>query len=249
VSSQQVGQGVTGLADRTVILHYHLFKNAGTSFDGILKRNFPGRWVSTEFKGSDNSADVSAWIQSNPDAAAFSSHTATGPVPVIPGVRVISALFLRDPVERIRSAYLFERRQTFQPDSDRSRLNLAAQTDFEGYVRGRIAVAGDRQCRNFHCARLASFVRRPGPELDRAMDALGVLDFVGEVETFDLWMARFARLVSDIWPRFDPAALHLNRTDMEPAVAISPDLAALLLENNLLDYELIARARATIWNA
>jgi hypothetical protein len=236
------------LADRTVILHYHLFKNAGTSFDGILKRNFPGRWLSNEFNGGNNSAAVADWIVANPAAVAFSSHTATGPVPVIPGVRVVSALFLRDPVARIRSAYLFERRQTVARDNDRMGVHLAAKTDFEGYVRGRLAVPGDRQCRNFHCVRLAGFVRRSAPELERAVEGLGMVSFVGEVERFGRGMARFAELVRPVWSNFDPSTLHLNRTEMEEPVEIGPELAQLLAENNALDQELIAQARATLWH-
>jgi hypothetical protein len=235
------------VADRTVILHYHLFKNAGTSFDGILKRNFPGKWRSTEFNGGNNSSAVADWITANPDAIAFSSHTATGPVPVIPGVQVVSVLFLRDPVARIRSAYQFERRQTVARDNDRMGVHLAAKTDFEGYVRGRLAVPGDRQCRNFHAARLAGFVRRSAPELERAIEGLAALSFIGEVEQFGRGMRRFAELIRPVWPAFDPAALHLNRTEAEEPVEIGPDLARLLAENNTLDNVLIAKARETVW--
>lgn len=232
------------MAERTVILHYHLFKNAGTSFDGILQRNFPGQWLSAEFPGADNSGQVAAWIASNPQAVVFSSHTATGPVPVIPGTRVISALFLRDPVARIRSAYLFERKQKA---ADNLGARLAATSDFEGYVRGRLAVPGDRQCRNFHTVRMAQFVRRVAPELQRATEALAQLSFVGEVEQFARSMDRFARLVRPVWPAFDPALVHLNRTVSEERIEIGPDLAALLEESNLLDRKLIERARASVW--
>ena len=34
---------------RTIILHYHLFKNAGTSIDSILKDGFPGLQIMTQF--------------------------------------------------------------------------------------------------------------------------------------------------------------------------------------------------------
>lgn len=241
-----MSEGVSGLADRTVILHYHFFKNAGTSFDGILRRNFPGRWVSQEFDSGNNSAAVADWILAHPEAAAFSSHTANGPLPVVPGVRVISALFLRDPVERIRSAYLFERRQTFPEDSDRAARNLAAKTDFEGYVRARVSVRGDRQCRNFHCARLATFLRSTEPELDQAKAALKLLSFVGEVETFAASMRRFAALVRPVWPGFDPAMLHLNRTREDEPVEISADLAHFLAENNAEDQALLEWAHGAI---
>jgi hypothetical protein len=236
--------------ERTVILHYHLFKNAGTSFDGILKRNFPGQWVTAEFAGNDNAAAVAAWIAGNPQGVVFSSHTATGPVPVVPGCRVITALFLRDPVARIRSAYLFERRQAQAPGDDRPAARLAASTDFEGYVRARLDTPGDRQCRDFHVQRLAAFARRRGvPELERATQALGLLSFVGEVERFGASMDRFAALVRPVWPGFDPRQEHLNRSEREEGVEIGPALAALLAEANAEDHALIDRARARLWTA
>ena len=47
---------------RTVILHYHLFKNAGTSVDRLLQRNFPDAWATREFSGRNNTAQVIEWI-------------------------------------------------------------------------------------------------------------------------------------------------------------------------------------------
>lgn len=235
------------MAERTVILHYHLFKNAGTSFDAILQRNFPGRWTTAEFGGGDNAMQVAAWIARQPDMVAFSSHTATGPVPVVPGVRIISALFLRDPVARIRSAYAFERRQSRGAADPNLGARLAGQHDLDGYVRARLAIDGDRQCRNFHVLRLAQFVRRPAPELQRATEALRQLSFVGEVERFGDSMARFAALVRPVWPGFDPGSAHLNRSGGDDAAPLPPALAALLEDSNRLDRKLIEAARASVW--
>ncbi|MGR3732958.1 sulfotransferase family 2 domain-containing protein, partial [Pseudophaeobacter sp.] len=148
---------------RTVILHYHLFKNAGTSLDQILKRNFGDRWVTREFsmKGGDNSAQLADWIREEKDAVAFSTHTGAGPVPEIEGVRVVSVMLLRDPIVRIRSAYQFERKQC----ADTLGARLAKEVDFETYVRTRLEMPHDRQCRNFHTHRLASMVPGADPEL------------------------------------------------------------------------------------
>lgn len=239
------------MTERTVILHYHLFKNAGTSFDGILRRNFPGRWVQREFDahGRANAGAVEEWIAGTPGAVAFSSHTANGPLPRIDGVRVISVAFLRDPVARIRSAYAFERRQGLSKPGALVGADLAARTDLAGYVAARLSVRGDRQCRDFHVARLSTFV--PGPperELERAIAALSLLDFIGRVEDFSGSLDRFARLVRAHWPHFDPRSLHLNRSAPEEAEA-SPAVLALLEENNAQDRALIAAAEAGIWRA
>jgi hypothetical protein len=57
--------------ERTIILHYHLFKNAGTSVDAILKRNFGDKWVTSEFPpmGGNNTALVEEWIIAHDDGA------------------------------------------------------------------------------------------------------------------------------------------------------------------------------------
>ena len=166
-----------------MILHYHLFKNAGTSLDQIFQRNFPDQWVTREFsqEGRNNTEQVEEWIASEPDAVVFSSHTAIGPLPQVPGVEVFPVLFLRDPIDRIRSAYRFERAQ----DADTEGARLAKAHNFEGYVRAQLSNPHDRQCKNFQTGRLAAFVSSGMPEFERAVAASQRLPFIGLVEHFD----------------------------------------------------------------
>jgi len=188
---------------RTIILHYHLFKNAGTSLDRILQKNFGDGWVTAEFegKGGDNSGAVADWIASTPDAVAYSSHTMLGPVPQVDGVRVVPIVLLRDPIERIKSAYRFERKQ----QADTWGAQLAKQHDLAGYARARLARPNDRQCRNFQTARLASMCPGDAPELDRALQAIGILretGVIGRVEAFDNALAQLSTRLHDSYPEF-----------------------------------------------
>jgi hypothetical protein len=59
---------------RKIIFHYHLFKNAGTSIDALLKTNFAHQWLSAEFNHAYalNQQQVSQWLLQNPQAVAFS---------------------------------------------------------------------------------------------------------------------------------------------------------------------------------
>lgn len=188
---------------RTIVLHYHLFKNAGTSLDRILQQNFGERWLTAEFpaNGGDNSALVSDWIRSTPEGAAYSSHTMLGPLPRVEGVQVVPVLLLRDPIDRIRSAYRFERDQVAETWG----AQLAKQHDLEGYVRARLQRRGDRQCRNFQTERLASMAPGGSPELERAVAALRVVNqegVVGLVENFDSTLRRLAAKLEDAYPDF-----------------------------------------------
>lgn len=97
---------------RKVILHYHLFKNAGTSIDRALGEAFGDRWLSHD--RSDPGAkippvEMERFILDHPDAIAFSSHQVVPPLPAR-HVKVLPIVLLRHPIDRAYSAYLFDSR-------------------------------------------------------------------------------------------------------------------------------------------
>lgn len=224
------------MSTRTVILHYHLFKNAGTSVDQALAENFHEKWLTKEFpvNGDSNAPLVAEWIaQSN--AVAYSSHTAMGPLIQLPQVRVLPLLFLRDPIERIKSAYRFERSQK----ADTYGAILAKELDFEGYVRARLGKAGDRQCADFQTHRLATLVAAPGSsELERAKLALRRLFFVGRVEDFDASMSKLMRKLKTFYPEFTYRPVHKNSSTKSDSLC-SGDFLEFLLGRNQKDIELL----------
>ncbi|MBE7213920.1 sulfotransferase family 2 domain-containing protein [Shewanella benthica] len=184
---------------KTVILHYHLFKNAGTSLDAAFKENFSevdGEWVTKEFPAQPavNREQVKQWIIDNPQAKCFSSHTAIFPVPIIDGIKIIPVIFMRNPIDRIASAYAFEKKQ----GGDGFGAVLARNTDLSGYVETRLALPNDRQCRNFHSQRFAQmFGEKQGDELNRSLLALESLPFVGIVEQFSASLEVLELLLND----------------------------------------------------
>lgn len=219
---------------RTIILHYHLFKNAGTSIDSILKENFGEQWVTKEFQGlKDNTPEVSQWILDNPTAIAFSSHTMNGPVPRIDGIKVISLAMLRDPIKRIISAYKFERMQ----NSETWGAQLARELSFEDYVVTRLQKDGDTQCRNFQTERLSTL--RPGdePKVQRAINALEDLSVVGTVEDFNQSLSNIAKAIKECFPNYEYQVAHSNKSKLFD-FELSPALDQLLKECNKADHRL-----------
>jgi hypothetical protein len=99
---------------RTVLCHYHIFKNSGTSFDALLAENFPGEPVA--FDGpypftvfaQDELLKV---IRHHPKATAFTSHQVRLPVPVALDIEVLPVVFLRHPLLRVRSVYEYLHRR------------------------------------------------------------------------------------------------------------------------------------------
>lgn len=97
---------------RTVILHYHIYKNAGTSFDHVLAHNFGDRHES--FDGpypffTIDQEQLDRIIMRRRQAVAFSSHQIMLPPPSSLEYRVLAAIFVRNPFLRIASIYRFKR--------------------------------------------------------------------------------------------------------------------------------------------
>lgn len=236
---------------KTVILHYHLFKNAGTSLDASLKENFSaanGEWVTKEFPGNyqENQKQLKQWIIDNPQAQCFSSHTATLPPPQIEGVKVIPVIFFRNPIDRIVSAYTFEAKQ----NSDNYGSTLARNTSLGGYIETRLLSKGDRQCRDFHAHRFAMmYQNQPGTEGERAKQAIEALPFVGIVEQYSDSLERLENLLKaegfiDI--KLKPVEANVSRTvkkSIDEKIAeikeqLGDEAFATLVEANKVDLEI-----------
>ncbi len=231
---------------RHIILHNHLFKNAGTSIDEILKRNFGDRWVSREFDsaGAANTADVTRWIEAHPRAIAFSTHTLIGPLPRIDGVRIVPVVMLRDPVDRIGSAYRFERVQRAETFG----TGLARKNGFAGYVHARLAVPGDRQCLNFQTQRLAAL--GTGSARDELEEARAVCDQImqhgvlGIVAEFSQAMERLGQILKPQFPDFNWHPVTANASSKNQPNAISPAMRQMLEEINGDDIALLRHAKS-----
>lgn len=226
---------------RTVVLHYHLFKNAGTSVDAMLRHNFGEAWAEQEFPaaggravGRSNAAEVAAYIAANPQLRALSSHTALLPEPTIEGVDIFPVLFIRHPIDRLASAYRFERRQ----NADTFGARLARQTDFAGYVRCLLDRPGSGVARNFQVMRLAYGTPGPdGSEFERAIRTLDRLPFIGLVEAFEQSLDELERLLAPIHPGFRAVAYTKN-VSRDGGDSLADRLAAIEAE---LGTELYAR--------
>jgi hypothetical protein len=131
------------------------------------------------------------------------------PVPRIDGVTVFPIVFVRHPLDRIKSAYEFERKQ----DATTVGALIAKEQDFAGYIRRRLAVRNDRACRDFHVARLAMAApEAAASELAKALAAVEQLPFVGLVEAFAASAQRLQQLVEPMFPEFRSFDVRTNVT-------------------------------------
>ncbi|MGE8363273.1 MULTISPECIES: sulfotransferase family 2 domain-containing protein [unclassified Cupriavidus] len=177
---------------RDVIVHYHIFKNAGTTVDAILHAGFPETNGAVEGKypwDTLTSQELLDYILANPTLEVVSSHQARLPLPEHPGLRIHPILFLRHPIDRVESVYHFERRQA--PDSLSPSVRIAQSTDLKGFVEWGLSDEGTAVFRNFQTICLAG--RERDMRTARATNAdylvasarLRELPFVGVVDRFE----------------------------------------------------------------
>jgi len=98
---------------RYAIVHYHIFKNGGSTIEHILEREFDGRFATIHGSDPDatlTAADLAEFLERNAGIAAVSSHHLRYPKPAIERTVIFDCCFLRDPIARLYSTYHHFRR-------------------------------------------------------------------------------------------------------------------------------------------
>lgn len=120
------GRGSATAQRRSVMLHYHFFKNAGTTIESILQDNFGDRFAHFD-AGDHNSVipndDLIRFLDSHPVITAVSSHHLRPPKPANDRYSFYDILFLRHPIARLWSTYEFYLRM----DEGKDPLSAAAK--------------------------------------------------------------------------------------------------------------------------
>jgi len=184
----------TGAAQvRQVIVHYHIFKNAGSTLDHMLEKTFGDRWANFDKDlptSRINAAELAAYIQANTSLAAISSHHAMLPAPEITDVEIIPVLFVRHPLDRVRSVYEFERQQGIKSGPISRGAEHAAKLSFHDYLRWRFDSTQNGVVHNHQTVWMIHhprYQRHPiaDEEFELAWSRLKGMPFFGLVEHFD----------------------------------------------------------------
>jgi len=99
---------------RKIILHYHIFKNAGTTIEWILKKNYSNNAISIEDKKNIETIISNNFLldllKKNQNYKAISSHQIRFPLPQSPEFIFLPIIFIRHPIDRILSVFEFKKR-------------------------------------------------------------------------------------------------------------------------------------------
>ncbi len=200
--------------ERIVIIHNHLFKNAGTTIDFALRRNFGEGFV--DHRDDDNmrkgAAYLGPYLSENPWIRAVSTHHLTLPLPSLDKVLLPQIVMLRDPIERVTSVYNFERRQT---EATTPGALFATQHDLKEYVQWRMNPDVGNTIRNFYISRCLpprKFKKKPftAEEFERACAFLRSVPLLGLVERFDESMVLMEEFLREYIPEIDLSYIPQN---------------------------------------
>ena len=174
----------TGFSRRRhpLLIHYHIFKNAGSSFQWALEQAL-GRgyrsFDSSSPRGFVSRCDLIEFSKRYPGVCAISSHQAAPPAPRIRGREVLTSILIRDPIARVRSIYAFERSQQALT---RGAIK-AKELTFKEYVEWRLKTSPTMFCNyqvHFCTRSAANRVAAPDrAKLDEAIRHLDAISLVG----------------------------------------------------------------------
>ncbi len=225
---------------RDIIFHCHLFKNAGTTIDWALKRNFGAQFHDhrDDIKMKSGSVEYLKSYLSKNDVTALSSHQMPFHPEVFPQGKWI--VMLRDPIRRVKSVYAFER---LQPVSSLG-SKVAKQLNYADYVKWRMRDDVPHVIKDYHVRYLAG-ISNPAAKPDKhwleiAKERLRKSNvFFGLVEFFDESMVYFEDNISATHVRTDFSYIKQNQTPyLEQDFIGKEDIEDFVMANNRLDIEL-----------
>jgi hypothetical protein len=229
-----------------MIVHYHFYKNAGSSVERALSDIFRESLLRFDDFSSPNNIyyaeNLSCALKLLPEVRAVTSHQLV-PLPLINWFPI---LFIRDPIIRSYSVFRYER----------DRGMFGGDITYPEFVRSRISSDNDFSISNFQALKLSGDISNISCNSDvideneliaRSKVGLRNFQFVGRVEAFSESMRIYSELASDL---LDGQRLGVYEENLSGAIKAAPemrkyiidlldeDLSRMLLDRNLLDIEL-----------
>ena len=145
---------------KPIILHYHLFKNAGTTIDLILEKNFGENAIRIDVKkpkGIVSNNAVLQYIEKNPKVNSVSSHQLRFPVPEDSNFIFLPMIFIRHPIDRIFSIYSYNKKRNVQ----KKLAEFAKKMNVSEYITWILNSEESRDMKNFQVL----FITKPNNEV------------------------------------------------------------------------------------
>ena len=237
---------------RNIILHSHIFKNAGTTFDHSLENNFNDKFIDhrdDEKIVKDKQDYLVDYLNQNKYIKAFSSHSIHFNAVNNDEFNFHQIYFLRHPIERIKSVYTFELKQ---PTEVSLGAKMAKELDLNEYIRWRMrddVAATIRNCHTIFISGQGSSPNFLDEKFKIALSNIKRMPLIGVVDRYDESMVMFEDYLQKFFPTIDLSYVKKNVTNKDTKIStdeksnifletLDEDLQKLVLEKNAYDLEL-----------
>ncbi len=201
---------------RFVVVHYHFFKNAGSTIDSILEREFGGEFATLHGLTADTELDndeLSVFLSTHRDIKALSSHHLRYPLPNIKHVVIFDLCFILHPLDRLQSMYSYLRKANTGGALCQMARGCSASEFLRNLVDESPHLVSNVQV--LQLARSGRFTRPAGEEdVSCAIEAVRKMAVPGAVDLFD---ASLVAAEYFLRPAFPQIRLHYTRQNVTVA--------------------------------
>jgi len=243
---------------RYVVVHYHIFKNGGSTVESILEREFSGGFARLHGPEADSTlvdSDLAEFLHGHAEVTAVSSHHLRYPKPAIARTVLFDCCFLRHPLARLHSYYSYLNRiQAADPFSRRARSENVREF-LEQLIDAVPHQVSDVQVNLM--ANGGAFTRPASrQDLKQATEMLRQMALPGVVEMFDESLVAAEYFLRPAFPtiRLEYVAQNVTRSSPSENGDLRAELIGLwgeklyekLARLNQMDLELFRRAQTEI---
>lgn len=245
---------------RNIIIHCHLFKNAGSTFDYSLSKSFKSGFL--DYREDSKIIENPEYFYNkfffeNKNVKAFSSHHIRFPITTLENINLIPFIILRHPIERAMSVYNFERVQRAKTPG----AIHAKQYDFNDYVKWRMSKSTPPVISNFQTRFLISKFSQSNnlTDEDYAAAEHNLINnlHAGIVDKYNLSMVYFEEILKPLFPNLDLSYIkkNVNNKSMlsqeenidQVLSRMSFDVGKKFIENNVYDLRLYYTAKTLLF--
>ncbi len=239
---------------RFVIVHYHLFKNGGSTIESVLRREFGDAFATLHGPHANSTLsgrELASFLSGHPNIAAISSHHLRYPKPFLRNTVVFDCCFLRHPLDRLHSLYNYMR----QTDSTDALYRRARELSPKAFMQRLVAESPDivSEVHVTQLARSGAYTRPAHPsDLEKATRVLHEMAIPGLVEMFHESLVSAEYFLRPAFPDLSleyvpqnvrrTPALTITEREKELADLWGVSLYDELARLNQLDFELYRRA-------
>lgn len=247
-----------GTRVRHIILHHHIFRNAGTVIERILDKNFPDAFAVLNSHNHDHTithSDLLLFLREHQEVRAVSSYQVRPPGPEVLDFVFFDVILLRHPLDRI--CVMFD---GYQRDNSAEALaTLARTSDLETFAEQLMSryphLVNDAQVN--YLANGGRYFRPPNAsDLQEAVQIMKHAALPGLTHLFDLSLATAEYYFFPAFPSIDfsyvtanpsaPATSYKSRLDHLRA-GCKPSTYERLVAMNHLDLELIQAVEEEVY--